>query len=81
MTKKIIIKNSHFSVYADEVFKLKNLVQMVANLMNFDLVTEAGFYPYREREIMIFKPTFSNLPNWKSKVSMKEGLNFLLTKR
>jgi nucleoside-diphosphate-sugar epimerase len=69
-----ISENSHFSVYADEVLRLKDLVALVADQMQVSLKTEAGFYPYRDREIMTYQPTFPRLPHWEPKVSLKEGI-------
>jgi CDP-paratose synthetase len=75
-----ITRNEHFSVYGNEICKLKDLVRLVADHMHSELPTEAGFYPYRDREIMTFLPTFPKLSGWNSKISLKEGLDFINSK-
>ena len=80
MAENAISANDHFSVYADEVYKLKNLVALVAKYMNTHLETNAGFYPYRDREIMSFQPSFPKLPDWNSKITLKEGLDLITAK-
>jgi len=81
MADKVITENVHFSVYADEIYKLTDLVSLVADHMHVDLLTEKGFYPYRDREIMTFQPTFPKLPGWNSKISVKQGIDFITAKR
>lgn len=81
MAENGITKNEHFSVYADEVYKLKDLVTLVAKHMRVELLTEQGFYPYRDREIMTFKPTFPKLPHWNSKISIAQGLDLINSNR
>jgi len=80
MAEKVITRNEHFSVYSGETYKLKDLVTLVASYMKADLPVEAGFYPYRDREIMKFQPTFPSLPGWKSKISIREGLDLINSK-
>jgi nucleoside-diphosphate-sugar epimerase len=80
MVGKVITGNDHFSVYADEVYKLTDLVALVADHMHAELSTEPGFYQYRDREIMTFQPTFQKLPGWNSKISIRQGLDFISLK-
>ncbi|MEI6752094.1 MAG: NAD(P)-dependent oxidoreductase [Paludibacter sp.] len=70
----VITENSKFSVYSDEVFKLKDLVVEVCDTLNVTLEINPGFYPYRFREIMTYQPSYIKLPGWKCVNSIKDGL-------
>jgi nucleoside-diphosphate-sugar epimerase len=64
----------HFSVYSNETYKLIDLVNFVRSKLNSNILIENGYYPYRNREIMTFKPSYTKLPNWNAKVSLMEGI-------
>lgn len=70
----VITENSKFSVFSDEVFKLKDLVTEVCRIFDEKLETNQGFYPYRLREIMTFQPSYIKLPGWKCENTIKDGL-------
>lgn len=72
-------ENSKYSIYSEEIFKLKDLVTEVCRILNVELETNKGFYSYRDREIMTFEPTYQKLPDWNSKVSLKDGILNLKT--
>jgi len=77
LTSNEIISNTKYSVFSDEVYKLKDLVDEVCNILEIKIETNRGYYPYRDREIMKFKPTYPILTNWASKISLKEGLKIM----
>jgi nucleoside-diphosphate-sugar epimerase len=70
----IIVESSKYSVFSDEVYKLKDLVVEVCDILNEKLETNPGFYPYRLREIMTYQPTYTRLPGWKCENTIKDGL-------
>ncbi len=74
LEKNIIKENSKYSVYADEVYKLKDLVSYVCTILGVKLETNIGYYPYRTREIMTFLPSFQKLPDWSAKHTLKDGI-------
>ncbi len=81
LIKNEIEINSSYSVYSNEVFQLIDLVSYVSELSGYTLETERGFYPYRDREIMTYKPTYPKLVGWESKVMLKEGINNIRNKK
>ena len=75
-----IKKGAHFSVYSNETYKLIDLVQSVKAKFNSDIPINNGYYPYRNREIMTFQPSYSKLPEWNANVSLMDGISTLLNK-
>jgi len=74
LLSKRITENSKFSVYSDEILKLKDLVPLVCSELNSSIEINRGFYPYRNREIMTFKPLYIKLPDWNAKISLVDGI-------
>jgi CDP-paratose synthetase len=77
LTTPLVKKNQKFSLYSEDIFKLKDLVTKICEITKSDLKTNPGFYPYRDREIMTFKPTYPKLPNWEALVSLEIGVSKL----
>ena len=69
-----IAKNSKYSVYSNEVVTLNNLVDHIGEILNCKIETNKGFYPYRLREIMEFKPNYKKLPGWNNIYTLKDGI-------
>jgi len=69
-----ISTNSKFSVYNDEILKLKDLVSKVCAKLNSKIEINRGYYPYRTREIMTFKPTYPKLPGWNAEIKIVDGI-------
>lgn len=63
-----------YSVRGNECFKLKELVELYAQITEKELNINWGARPYRKREIM--KPWSGRrlLPNWEPKVNLYEGI-------
>lgn len=68
-----------YSIYTDEVLRLKELVQLVLQINESNIEVDYGYYPYRKREIMYFSPRYELLPGFKPKISIFEGVKGLLT--
>ncbi|NLH00272.1 MAG: NAD(P)-dependent oxidoreductase [Chloroflexi bacterium] len=64
----------NYSVYGDEVLTLNQLVSKVQDICGKNIQVNKGVYPYREREIMKFKPKYSRLPGWQPQVSLRQGI-------
>lgn len=75
-----IVENSKFSIYSDEVFKLKDMVVEVLNELKSNISIKLGHYSYRKREIMTFVPTYPKLPKWENKYSLRQGVGTLINK-
>lgn len=73
-----ITVNSKFSVYADEIVNLLELVDLVTSILDVKLETNPGFYPYRNREIMKFRPSYERLEGWKPKHLYKNTIPVLM---
>ena len=80
LKKNIITDNSKYSVYPNEIYKLKDLVKEICSILDVKHEINIGYYPYREREIMTYIPSYPKLPHWKNKFTLKDGVNKLLTK-
>ncbi len=64
----------NYSVYGDEVLTLNQLVSKVQDICGKNIQVNKGVYPYREREIMKFKPKYPRLPGWQPQVSLRQGI-------
>ena len=78
LMKNKINKSETFSVSGIEPMTLNELVNYVSKVLRKKIETNPGFYPYREREIMKCLPKFKNLPNWKPKVKLSEGIKQII---
>jgi CDP-paratose synthetase len=67
--------HKHYSLFSEEIITLESLVELISKCVNYEIPIEKGFYPYRSREIMNWKPLYPILPNWKPKISLSEGIN------
>jgi len=73
-------KGSHFSVYSNETYILIDLVKDVISKFNSNIQINNGYYPYRKREIMTFKPSYPKLPDWDARISLMNGISWLVNK-
>lgn len=73
-----IIKSETYSVYGEECFTLLQLVSFINKILNRNLVINPGFYPYRDREIMLSRPKFPKIPGWTQKINLEEGIKLLI---
>lgn len=75
--QNIITESSKYSVYSEEVFSLNALVEYVAEKLNIQIESDAGYYSYREREIMKYSPSYPKIPGWSAKVKLSDGIKLL----
>lgn len=73
-----ILKSETFSVCGNESFTLNELVKHINIILEKNLITNPGFYPYRDREIMECKPKFPKIPGWLPKVNLEEGVKQII---
>lgn len=68
--------NGHqvYAVTSGQPVKLRDLVEMYAQITGQPLAIEWGARPYRPREIMIPWNTGQTLPGWTPKISLAEGM-------
>ena len=78
MIQQKLDSGSTYSVFAKEVYTLSNLVDYLQSLMKTNITVNKGFYPYRKREIMAFKPGFKSLPEWEPKFTIADGVNRII---
>lgn len=76
----VVANGNHYSVFSNETYKLIDLVHLVCSKLNSNILIDNGYYPYRKREIMTFKPSYLKLPNWNAKVSLMEGISTIITR-
>jgi len=69
-----IKKIENYSVYGDEVLTLNQLVNKAQDISGTKIQVNKGVYPYKEREIMKFKPKYPILPGWQPRVSLTQGI-------
>jgi nucleoside-diphosphate-sugar epimerase len=79
MNKKLET-GKHFSVFGNETYKLIDLVHLVCSNLNSNISIDNEYYPYRNREIMKYEPTYTKLPSWNAKISLLEGISKLISK-
>ena len=73
-----ISKSETFSVCGSESFTLNELVIHVNKVLGKNLITNPGFYPYRDREIMECEPKYSKIPGWFPKINLEEGVKQII---
>ena len=76
---KILItekKSCHlkYSVANKKSYQLKEVIQIFESITNKKINVVWGGKPYRKREVMNLWVNGENLPNWKPKISLEEGL-------
>ena len=76
---KILItekKSCHlkYSVSNNISYQLKEVIQIFESITNKKINVVWGGKPYRKREVMNLWVNGENLPNWKPKISLEEGL-------
>jgi UDP-glucuronate 4-epimerase len=63
-----------YSVYGDEVFRLKDIPPLVAEVFGLPVPKINATLPYRKNEIMRFNPLYARLTGWTPRVKLREGL-------
>ncbi len=74
----IIDKSETYSVYGNEEFTLKELVNVICKITESKLRINPGAYSHREREIMFATPRFDKLPNWDPKINIENGIKNII---
>jgi nucleoside-diphosphate-sugar epimerase len=72
--KNNVVKNEVFGISSDERYSLKEVIQMVEEILGKKLNIILGGKPYRSREVMIPWQDYRVLPNWRPITSLKTGL-------
>ena len=70
-----INKHKHYAIISDEIYSLKEIVQIFERQTNKNLNITFGKRPYRKREVMKVWDKGEKLPNWKAEISLEEGIN------
>jgi len=78
--KDKIKSGDKYSIYSNETYKLKDLVNLIFDSFNVNREVDTGFYSYRDREIMTFQPSYPKLPEWESTTSIIDGSKKILNK-
>ena len=73
-----INKHKHYAIISDEIYSLKEIVQIFEQQTNKKLNITFGKRPYRKREVMKVWNKGEKLPNWKIKTSLEEGIKKVL---
>ena len=69
---------SKYSIFNGEVYKLKDLANIINESTGKRIKILEGFYPYRHREIMTIKANYEILPNWTPKTDLLQGVSKIL---
>ena len=72
---QLINKHKHYAIISDEIYSLKEIVQIFERQTNKNLNITFGKRPYRKREVMKVWDKGEKLPNWKAEISLEEGIN------
>tara|TARA_B100000780_G_C21093269_1_gene440691 strand:- start:415 stop:1302 length:888 start_codon:yes stop_codon:yes gene_type:complete len=67
-----------YSVANEKSYLLKEVIQIFELITNKKLNVVWGGKPYRKREVMRLWINRNNLPNWKPKISLEEGLKLFI---
>lgn len=70
-------EHKKYSLYGNEIFKLKELPSLIADLLELPLVKIEYTLPYREHEIMNFSPLHPLLENWEAQATLKSSISSL----
>lgn len=78
--KDLIVENyhEHFSLYGKEVFKLKQLPDLIAGMLQRKKIPVIYDKPYRPFEVMKFKPLHALPYGWQSSVRLSDKIHCLL---
>jgi nucleoside-diphosphate-sugar epimerase len=76
MIENDFTENKHlkFDVSSDEVYKLKDIIDLFEKTSGKTINVVWGGRPYRKREVMNVWSGGNRLTNWKAKVKLSEGL-------
>lgn len=74
LLKEQALKDEVYSLSSLKPISLKGLVQVFENVAGCKLPIQWGGRSYRPREIMVPWNKGTNLPGWKAKVSLEEGI-------
>lgn len=66
--------NNIYTVHGDDVFILRDVPKIVADVLEVEMPEVRHVLPYRPREIMRFQPPYPRVPAWKPKISFREGV-------
>lgn len=77
LIKKNKISHNKYAVSSGQGIKLKDLIELYEEVTGNEVLVEWGGRPYRKREVMELWRDFDKLSNWKSEISLKEGLRRL----
>lgn len=72
-----INEHKHYAVVSDEIYTLKEIVQIFERQTNKKLNITFGKRPYRKREVMKVWSKGEKIPNWKPEISLAEGIKKL----
>ena len=76
---QLINKHKHYAIISDEIYSLKEIVQIFEQQTNKKLNITFGKRPYRKREVMKVWDIGEKLPNWNTKIFLKEGISRIST--
>ncbi len=76
---KHIMNNIHFDsdcygIASEELYSLKQIVELIMQLTKVELPILWGARPYRAREVMTPWDTYNVLPGWKQTIPLKRGI-------
>ncbi|MBT7610758.1 MAG: NAD(P)-dependent oxidoreductase [Bacteriovoracaceae bacterium] len=71
---------NNFSLHSNEHYTLNKLVKIVEKSIGTTIATNPGYYSYRAREIMKFKPRHSLIPGFEAKTTIAEGIKQIIEK-
>lgn len=63
-----------FGVCTGKRYMLKDVVALFEKILGKKINVNIGERPYKDREVMFPIASYSQLPNWKVRVSLEEGL-------
>jgi UDP-glucuronate 4-epimerase len=70
-------RNQRYSVFGNEVFKLKDIPNMIARSLGLGEAKVSWTKPYRKNEIMSFVPFSPLLPGWRAKRTLVDSIQQL----
>jgi nucleoside-diphosphate-sugar epimerase len=75
LTKDLKYKGHHiFAIRNEESYSLKQVIVLFEDITGKKIKVNWGGRPYRKREVMKLWTNGKRLPNWKSNISLKDGL-------